>query len=109
MKIINLGRGMGKTMRMLYASEFNDYPILCATRSQKQDLIERAKVLRLNIPEPIVIDEITNKGQGSKVLEKDVLVDEAHWVFQSLLKQLGVKGDIKAITITSSELETKAN
>ena len=109
MKIINLGRGMGKTTRLLYASEFNDYPILCATRSQKQDLIERAKVLRLNIPEPIVIDEITNKGQGSKVLEKDLLVDEAHWILQSLLKLLGAKGDVKAITITSSDLETKTN
>ena len=35
MKIINLGRGKGKTTRLLYASEFNDAPILCSTLNEK--------------------------------------------------------------------------
>ena len=109
MKIINLGRGRGKTTRMLYASEFNDCPILCATRSQKQQLLERSKILGLNIPEPIVVDEIINKERDSNILKKDLLIDEAHWVFQRLLELSGVKGDIKAITITSSDLETETN
>ena len=37
MKIINLGRGQGKTTRLLYASEFNDTPILCANMKHKED------------------------------------------------------------------------
>ena len=39
MKIINLGRGQGKTTRLLYASEFNDIPILCANHAMKEHLI----------------------------------------------------------------------
>ena len=35
MKIINLGRGQGKTTRLLYASEFNDMPILCSNSYMK--------------------------------------------------------------------------
>ena len=49
MKIINLGRGQGKTVRLLYASEWNDMPILCATDSQKRHLIDMAKSLGLDI------------------------------------------------------------
>lgn len=106
MKIINLGRGQGKTTRLLYASEFQDIPIVCATHSQKQHLIDMAKSLRLNIPEPIVASEITSSRIiGSKAVEKDLLVDEAHWVLQSLLKSMGMKGEVKAITLTSDELK----
>ena len=38
MKIINLGRGQGKTTRLLYASEFQNIPILCKDWSAKRDL-----------------------------------------------------------------------
>ncbi len=31
-------------------------------------------------------------------------VDEAHWVLQSLLKSMGMKGEVKAVTFTSDEL-----
>lgn len=102
MKIINLPRGQGKTMRLLYASEWNGYPILCGTHSQKEYLIDTAKRLGLNIPEPIVASKITT---NSKATGQDVLVDEAHWVLQSLLKSMGMRGEVKAITLTSDELK----
>ena len=106
MKIINLGRGQGKTVRLLYASEWNDIPILCATGSQKQDLIDMAKRLGLNIPEPIVTWEIqSNRIIGSRAAEKDLLVDEAPMVLRSLLHSMGMKGEVKAITLTSDELK----
>ena len=77
MKIINLGRGQGKTIRLLYASEWQDLPIVCATYSQKQHLIDAAKELGLNIPEPIVASEIaTSKIIASKTVDKDLLIDE---------------------------------
>lgn len=101
MKIINLGRGQGKTIRLLYASEFNDIPILCSTNVEKKDLMERAEKYWLKIPEPIsVSDIISNKLRGSEVVDKDILVDEAPLVLQNLLTSLGMRGRVEAITLT---------
>lgn len=104
MKIINLGRGQGKTTRLLYASEWQDVPILCATYSQKDNLVSQAKRLGLIIPEPITANEIaTSSIRASKVADKDLLVDEAPLVLQSLLNSLGMRGEVKAITLSEKE------
>ena len=101
MKIINLGRGQGKTIRLLYASEFNDMPILCATKSEKDYLMEKARACGLKIPEPITVNDImSNKLRGSETADKDILVDEAPMVLQSLLTNLGMHGGVRAITLT---------
>lgn len=108
MKIINLARGQGKTTRLLYASEFNDMPILCATYAQKRNLMDSANNLGLKIPEPIVVSEIiSSKTRGNEVAEKDILVDEAPMVLQLLLNNLGMSGKVHAITLTADEKETK--
>lgn len=105
MKIINLGRGQGKTTRLLYASEFNNIPILVATFQQKDLLVNRAGVLGLKIPEPIVVSELmTDRIRNSNAVKKDLLVDEAPMVLQILLNQLGMNGSVKAITLTEQEL-----
>lgn len=99
MKIINLPRGQGKTIRLLYASEFNDVPILCATHISKQYLLEMARKLRLNIPEPIVVsDFFANKIRGKRIDE--ILVDDAEIVLQQILYSMGLNSEIKAMTIT---------
>ena len=104
MKIINLDRGRGKSTRLLYASEWNDIPILCKDLNAKVNLISRARELGLNIPEPIAAYELTcNVIKSSDKAQKDMLVDEAHWVLQSLLKSMGMKGEIKAITLSENE------
>ena len=104
MKIINLGRGQGKTTRLLYASEFNNIPILVATFQQKNLLVNRAGVLGLKIPEPIIVSELmTDKIRNSNAVKKDLLVDEAPMVLQILLNQLGMNGSVKAITLTEQE------
>lgn len=101
MKIINLGRGQGKTTRLLYASEFNDVPILCSTLREKRYLQEQAKRYGLKIPEPITVSDVTsNTLRGGEEILKDILVDEAPMVLQNLLNQLGMHGGIKAITLT---------
>ena len=101
MKIINLARGQGKTIRLLYASEFNNIPILCKSLHEKQLLIAKANEYGLKIPEPITVnDVISNNLRGDKSVENGVLVDEAPSVFQTLLTSLGVRGGIKAITLT---------
>lgn len=103
MKIINLGRGQGKTTRLLFASEFQDIPILCAKRIHKQQLLDAAKRLGLQIPEPIAVDEISSSKIKEKQIEnKDVLIDEAPLVLQQLLNNLEM-GKIKAITLTEKE------
>lgn len=104
MKIINLGRGQGKTTRLLYASEFNDMPILCANNYMKKELLERAAFCGLKIPEPISVNDIiSNKHRGSEIVDKEVLVDEVPMVLQTLLNQLGMHGGIKAITLTEKQ------
>lgn len=104
MKIINLGRGQGKTIRLLYASEFNNMPILVSTFRQKDELVKRAYGLGLKIPEPIAVGELmTSRIQGSPAVDKDLLVDEAPMVLQTLLQQLGMHGEVRAITLTEKE------
>ena len=104
MKIINLPRGQGKTTRLLYASEFNDAPILCHTHASKDYLMDRANDLKLDIPEPIVISDIVNnKLRGNKAMDKDLLVDEAPYVLQALLHCFGMRGEVKAITLTEKD------
>lgn len=104
MKIINLGRGQGKTTRLLYASEFNGFPILCATFQQKSLLMDMANKLGLEIPEPIAVTQLTKDTiQSSDVEHADLLIDEAPMVLQALINQLGMYGDIKAITLTEKE------
>ena len=104
MKIINLPRGNGKTTRLLYASEFNNIPILCASQTSKQHLLDTAKRLKLNIPEPIAPSDVTMGGVfKTSMKDQDILVDEAPMVLQSLLSNLGMSGSIKAITLTDEE------
>ena len=101
MKIINLGRGQGKTTRLLYASEFQNIPILCATYHQKGYLEDRAKELGLEIPEPIALDEITSgKIKGKEEKYREIFVDDLHWIFHSLLNHFGMQTSIRAITET---------
>jgi hypothetical protein len=101
MKIISLARGQGKTIRLLYASEFNNIPILCSSLHKKQLLIAKANEYGLEIPEPITVnDVVSNNLRGDKSVENGVLVDEAPNVFQTLLTSLGIRGGIKAMTLT---------
>jgi hypothetical protein len=104
MKIINLGRGQGKTTRLLYASEFQNVPILCRDYNAKRNLLYRAQELGLNIPEPIAVSDLTNNTiKTSDLKDKNIFVDEAHWVLQSLLNSMGMRGEIQAITLSEKE------
>ena len=103
MKIINLGRQQGKTTRLLYASEMQNIPILCPAYPHKQSLMYMAKELGLNIPEPIYVGELFRGSCAANKRYKDVLVDEAPWVLQMLLRNIGIEGEVKAITLTSDE------
>lgn len=104
MKIINLGRGQGKTTRLLYASEFNDMSILCSSLKQKDYLLNSAKKLHLNIPEPLcVCDVFSDKIRGNRDFDNGILVDDAEWVLQQILYNVGLHSEIKAITLTEKQ------
>lgn len=87
MKLFNLPRGYGKTMRMLYASEYHNAPILCATCANKTYIMDMAKRQGINIPEPITLSDIV---RGNTTYKNDVLVDEMDDVFSQLLSHLGL-------------------
>lgn len=98
MKIFNLGRCQGKTTRMLYASEFNDAPIICPTEESKRYLIEQAKRLNLNIPTPMTVyDAMTNGTRGERF--NKVLVDEMNYVLKFMFRYI-LNADIIGGTIT---------
>lgn len=103
MKIINLPRSYGKTTRLLYASEFNNTPILCTGQTAKQYLLDSAKKLNLKIPEPITTSEVMGGIFKTSIRDQDILIDEAPTVLQYFLHHLGMRGGIKAITLTEEE------
>ena len=87
MRIFNLARGEGKTIRMLYASEFSNAPILCRTGASKAYIMDMAKRHNINIPEPITLCDVTNKKLVGKRIG-DIFVDDAEWVLRDLLAHL---------------------
>lgn len=86
MKIFNLPRGAGKTMRMLYASEFNNAPILCRNIQDKEHKIQMAEQFGIVIPEPICVSDLENREKLHSRNISDIVVDEALLLLQELLK-----------------------
>lgn len=93
-KVFNLPRGSGKSMRMLYASEFTSAPILC-TKPTKEYLRGIAKRYEIKIPEPITVDEfLQNKAKYPKIL-----VDEALCVLNDFIG----RNEILGITLSDED------
>lgn len=67
MKIINRSRVTGKTTQLIYASEANEIPIV--THNPKY-IIDLAKKLGCNIPEPISIDKYIRSYAGNTRLSR---------------------------------------
>lgn len=86
MRIFNLPRGAGKTLRILYASEFNNAPILCRNMQDKEYKMQMAKRIGIVIPEPICISDLANKDMLHSRDVSAILVDEALLVLQELLQ-----------------------
>lgn len=103
MRLFNLKRGKGKTIRMLYASEFNHIPILCPDNIAKQHLISKAKELEIDIPAPISVNDLSDARIAIDV--SDMYVDEMPFVLQSLLKRISPNYRMVGGTITTYEEE----
>lgn len=94
MKLFNLLRGNGKTMRMIYASEFNNVPILCHTEHSKKVIIDMAERYKIDIPTPLTIDEFIvlrgkeiNHKKNATEVDFKILIDEMDSVLLSLLRR----------------------
>ena len=98
-KVFNLPRATGKSMRMLYASEFNNVPILCANRSSKESLVDLARRYRIKITEPITVDDFVQ----NKHKYHNVLVDEA----LSVLKMFLGRTNIIGLTLSDDDMNER--
>ena len=98
MRIFNLARGQGKTIRMLYASEYHNAPIVVSRQETKQHIMDMAKWKGINIPEPITVDEMS-AGRIKGKNYKDVLVDNMDTVLNRMLAQYGLSMIGGTITI----------
>ncbi len=75
MKIIQGGRGSGKTYTLVQLSHLNGYPIMTRSRCSKKYIQTMADQLGLTIPEPIVFR--SKQDTRGKLLPTDkVFVDD---------------------------------
>lgn len=97
MKTINIGRSKGKTTRLLYASEFNQVPIVTHSRENAKMLKDMAKKLNLNIPEPVSILEVfaTNKLQGRG---HSCYIDESLMCLEAIMNSMGLSVEVVTLT-----------
>lgn len=87
MKIYNLRRGGGKTIRLLCISEYTNAPILCVDQAHKNFIKREAQGLDIKIPEPITISEMDSATRGTHIAP-DYIVDEALTYLQALIERL---------------------
>ena len=99
MKILRMDRGSGKTFHLIKLSAILDSPIICATEQSKKYILDKAKEMALEIPEPIVVNrnnfEIVMKGRNT-----DLLIDDLELVLKGLFGS-----DVVVATTSESVLE----
>ncbi len=104
MRIFNLPRAGGKTTRMLYASEFQQIPILCKNQKYKGFLQDKARFLGIDIPEPVTVKEFLDKPRSLSTHE--ILIDEALMVLCEIIKQIAGRMPVNVAGITLSDEKT---
>lgn len=104
MKLFNLPRAGGKSMRMIYASEFQNVPILCMNETHKEHLLYLAHKFNIKIPEPITVKQLLGRGN----YRDKFLVDEAIVILQEILKQQ-YGAEIIGCTMSDEKMEKLQN
>ena len=85
-------RGKGKTTRMIYISEYTNYPILVCDESRKISTQRYAAELNAMIPDPITVGELFSERSEGKSY-KNILVDDSRDILMALLKGRGLEVD----------------
>lgn len=84
MEIILGGKGQGKTLALIKESAENNVPIIVNTYSDKVHVESKANELNLQIPEPIVFEEVKNGRIKVDGVSK-VYVDDADTVLSNFI------------------------
>lgn len=80
-------RGSGKTTRLIHLSAHKNIPIIVSTYAQKSHIIEHAKRIGIEIPNPITIFEFESmKISGSNHINNGVIIDDAQYIIQRALE-----------------------
>lgn len=99
MKILKINRGEGKTFHLIRLSAILDSPIVCASEQSKKHILFQAREMKLEIPEPIIVNrwnfEIVMKGRNT-----DLLIDDLELVLKGLFGS-----DVVVATTSESVLE----
>lgn len=99
MQLIVKDRGAGKTHMLIQTSAVTGYHIVCFSDFQASLVKERAKLLGLDIPDPISIKQLRNENISTQMLD-NVLVDDVQMILKSAIAEhLGVK-EVVAATCT---------
>ena len=100
MKIINMGRGQGKTTKLIQYSSENKIPILCLNYQQCKMIEEKAKEMNLVIPPPISVGFLKLGLLAGKGIDYErVVIDELELVLSAI-----IESDVDLVT-TSCEME----
>ena len=86
MKIFRMGRGEGKTSRLIEESANFSVPIFAIDDHRRRILMEKANVMGYKIPSPVTFDDLA----ANKTIEK-IIVDDAEYTLPALIEYfLGV-------------------
>lgn len=83
MKILRMDRGAGKTFYLIKLSAILDSPIICTTEQSKKYILDKAREMGLEIPEPIVVNRINfDPVMGGR--KENLLIDDLDEVLKGL-------------------------
>ena len=99
MKIFRMGRGEGKTSKLIAESANSGVPIFVINERKRHDLIEKASVLGYTIPSPITFDDLA----ADKAIEK-IIIDDAEYTMPAIIEYfLGVHITAEAFSTNTLE------
>lgn len=95
MKYIIKPRGYGKTADLIRISADSGKLILCLSNAQTEYIVDKAKLMKLDIPDPI---NLHSNFEG-RDLSNGILIDEVEQILRYLLAQKGIS-KIDAVTLS---------
>lgn len=96
-------RGWGKTTALVMRSCATNYPILCCSHATKRLIQDRAFVLKITIPEPVVFCDITHHPERYRGLKLGkVLIDDADILLKCIVYEV-LGAEVDSISMTLSD------
>lgn len=103
MRNLILGRGGGKTTRLLAISEFRNAPIICVTEAHRRYILDMARRYEYYIPTPITVNELLHGKLYGNNTYREYLVDESQDVLDALVSGLTCAGQGCVVGMTTTD------